>query len=58
MAELITTVESFVESLDLEEVVKSVRHLRQCARACRHIDGITFEGSLKRILKDLDRVEE
>ena len=51
-------VESFAESLDQEEVVKSARHLRQHARACRHVGGATFEGSLKRILRDLDRVEE
>ena len=58
LAELKTTVESFAESLDQEEVVKSARHLRQRARACRHVGGATFEGSLKRIPRDLDRVEE
>ena len=58
LAELKTTVESFAESLNQEEVVKSARHLRQRARACRHVGGATFEGSLKRILRDLDRVEE
>ena len=51
-------VESFAESLDQEEVVKSARHLRQRAKACKHVGGATFEGSLKRILKDLDAVEE
>ena len=50
--------ESFAESLDQEEVVKSARHLRQRAKACKHVGGATFEGSLKRILKDLDAVEE
>ena len=49
---------SFAESLDQEEVVKSARHLRQRAKACKHVGGATFEGSLKRILKDLDAVEE
>ena len=58
LAELKTTVESFAESLNQEEVVKSARHLRQRARACRYVGGATFEGSLKRILRDLDRVEE
>ena len=58
LAELKTTVESFAESLNQEEVVKSARHFRQRARACRHVGGATFEGSLKRILRDLDRVEE
>ena len=58
LAELKTTVESFAESLNQEEVVKSARHLRQRARACRLVGGTTFEGSLKRILRDLDRVEE
>ena len=57
LAELIMTVESFAESLDQEEVGKSARHLRKHARACRHVGGITFEGSLKRILRDLVRVE-
>ena len=58
LAELKTTVESFAESLDQEEVVKSARHLRQRARACRHVGGATFEARLKRILRDLDGVEE
>ena len=58
LAELKRTVESFAESLDQEEVVKSVRHIRQRARACKHVDGATFEGGLKRIMKDLDAVEE
>ena len=44
--------------IDQEEVVKSARHLRQRAKACKHVGGATFEGSLKRILKDLDAVEE
>ena len=55
LAELKTTVESFAESLNQEEVVKSARHR---ASACRHVGGTTFEGSLKKILRDLDRVEE
>ena len=58
LAELKTTVESFAESLNQDEVVKSARHLRQRAKACRHVGGATFEGSLKKILRDLDRVEE
>ena len=41
-----------------KSVVKSARHLRQRAKACKHVGGATFEGSLKRILKDLDAVEE
>ena len=57
-AEFKTTVESFTESLNQEEVVKSARHLRQRARACRHVGGATFEARLKRILRDLDGVEE
>ena len=58
LTELKRVVESFAESLDQEEVVKSARHLRQRAKACKHVGGATFEGSLKRILKDLDAVEE
>ena len=52
------TVESFAESLDQGEVVKSARDIRQRARACKHVDGATFEGGLKRILRDLDQAEE
>ena len=58
LAELKRTVESFVESLDQEEVVKSARHIRQRARACMHFGGATFEGGLNRILRDLDQAEE
>ena len=58
LTELKRVVESFAESLDQEEVVKSARHLRQRAKACKHVGGATFEGSLKRILKDLNAVEE
>ena len=58
LTELKRVVESFAKSLDQEEVVKSARHLRQRAKACKHVGGATFEGSLKRILKDLDAVEE
>ena len=55
---MVSELQDGTESLDQEEVVKSARHLRQRARACRHVGGATFEGSLKRILRDLDRVEE
>ena len=58
LAELKRTVESFAESLDQEEVVKSARHIRQRARACKHVGGATFEGGLNRILRDLDQAEE
>ena len=33
----------------------SVRHIRQRARACSVMEGGSFEGSLKKILKELDK---
>jgi hypothetical protein len=32
-----------------------VRHIRQQARACRVVEGGSFEGSRKKILKGLDK---
>ena len=47
-------VEAFAESVDMEEVELSVRSTRKRALACRAVEGASFEGSLKKILKGLE----
>ena len=46
--------EAFPESVKPKEVKKSARTTWNRARACRTIAGTSFEGNLKKILKDLE----
>ena len=52
--DLKAVVEAFAESVDMEEVELSVRSTRKRALACRAVEGASFEGSLKKILKGLE----
>ena len=47
LAELKETVEVFAESLDEDEVIDAVRHVRTRAHACMRHRGGRFEGTLQ-----------
>ena len=56
--ELKETVESFVESLDEDEVLKVTKHIRKRVLACQAVGGSNFEGNLEKIIKELETNEE
>jgi hypothetical protein len=56
--ELKKTVESFADSLEKVEVMKAARHVRKRAQACRVVGGASFEGSLKKIIRELGATEQ
>ena len=58
LTELKKTVESFADSLEKKEVLKAARHVRKRAQACKAVSGASFEGSLKKILRELGATEE
>ena len=47
-------VEAFAESVNPEEVKRSVRSAWNRARACRAVTGASFKGRLMKILKGLE----
>ena len=53
LTKLKALVEAFAESFDPEEVKRSARSTWRSARACRAVANVSFEGSLKKILKGL-----
>jgi hypothetical protein len=57
LAELKNLVEAFSESLDKEEVVRSVKHLRERAKVCSHLQGAAFEAQLNRLRKQFRNEE-
>jgi hypothetical protein len=57
LEELKTTVDAFSESVDREEVFRSVSHLRERAQVCRNLGGAAFEAKLNKLRKSLD-IEE
>ena len=57
LEDLKLTVEAFAQSMDKEEVIKSVRHIRDRAKVCSHMHGYAFESKLKKLRKQL-RSEE
>ena len=52
--ELKAVVEAFAESVDQEEVERAAKSTWKRARACRAVDGASFEGSLEKILRGLE----
>ena len=54
LTEVKAVVKAFAESVDPKEVKRSARSTWNRARACRVVAGASFEGSLKKILKDLE----
>ena len=52
--ELKLTAGGFVESLNQEEIRRTVRHLRSRARVYRDLEGAAFEGKMKRELQHLN----
>ena len=57
LEELKTTVNAFSESVDRDEVFRSVSHLRERAQVCRNLGGAAFEAKLNKLRKSLD-IEE
>ena len=51
------TVEAFSESLDKEEVIRSVKHTRERAQVCSLLQGAAFEAKLNKLRKKLNNEE-
>ena len=51
------TVEAFSESLDKEKVIRSVKHMRERAQVCSHLQGAAFEAKLNKLRKKLNNEE-